>query len=147
MKRSGVIGFRPQALSHARKGAWLSQEQLAAALGVASSTVGMWEIGSASPRPATLVALANALGVGVDELLEGRPDQASLRGLRERAGLSIGEAAARLGIGAATVGRWERGTSIVPLDRCPDLAHLYGRSVEQIERLGDESRPTPLRSG
>ena len=65
-----MIGQRIAAL---RKNAQLSQAELAHALGVSPSAVGMYEQGRREPSAAGLVALAEVFGVTTDYLLTGRP--------------------------------------------------------------------------
>ena len=48
----------------------ITQQELAAVLGVVQSTVAMWESNKSLPRVDTLKAIAKALGCTIDELLE-----------------------------------------------------------------------------
>ena len=52
-----------------RKAAKLSQEELAAQVGVSRQAVSKWELGDATPEVDKLLALARAFGVTTDELL------------------------------------------------------------------------------
>lgn len=52
----------------------LSQNQLAAMLGVSGKAVSKWETGSAKPQVDTMKALAEIFGVTVDELLREEPE-------------------------------------------------------------------------
>ncbi len=54
-----------------RKAAKLSQEELAARVGVSRQAVSKWELGDAMPEVDKLLALAKAFGVTTDELLSG----------------------------------------------------------------------------
>lgn len=54
-----------------RKAAKLSQEELAARVGVSRQAVSKWELGDATPEVDKLLALARAFGVTTDELLGG----------------------------------------------------------------------------
>lgn len=54
-----------------RKAAKLSQEELAAQVGVSRQAVSKWELGEATPEVDKLLALAKAFGVTTDELLSG----------------------------------------------------------------------------
>lgn len=65
-----MIGSRIAAL---RKHANMSQAELARALQVSPSTVGMYEQGRREPSAATLVTLARIFQVSTDYLLTGRP--------------------------------------------------------------------------
>ena len=67
-----MIGQRIAAL---RKQASMSQAELAHALGVSPSAVGMYEQGRREPSAACLVALARIFQVTTDYLLTGRPAQ------------------------------------------------------------------------
>lgn len=54
---------------HCRKAAGLSQEALAAKLGVSRQALSKWELGDTVPELDNLVALAKTFGVTTDELL------------------------------------------------------------------------------
>jgi len=56
-----------------RKALGLSQEELAARVGVSRQSVSKWELGEATPEVDKLLALARAFGVTTDELLSGEP--------------------------------------------------------------------------
>ena len=56
-----------------RRGAGLSQGQLAQHLQVSSSAIGMYEQGRREPSVDILVAMARTFGVTVDYLLTGKP--------------------------------------------------------------------------
>jgi transcriptional regulator with XRE-family HTH domain len=60
-----------QQLVDRRKAAWLSQEALAAQLGVSRQAVSKWERSESSPDTDNLIALAALYGVSLDELLYG----------------------------------------------------------------------------
>ena len=64
-----------------RKAAKLSQEELAARVGVSRQAVSKWELADAVPEVDKLLALARAFGVTVDELLsESAPGASQERG-------------------------------------------------------------------
>jgi len=67
-----MLGARIAALRRSRD---MSQEQLAKALGISPSAVGMYEQGRREPSAATLVALAKLFEVSTDYLLTGKPNQ------------------------------------------------------------------------
>lgn len=71
-----TTGQKIQAL---RKGRGLTQEQLAARLGVSRQTVSRWELDETLPDTQNLLPLKEALGVSIDTLLD------STRGLEEPA--------------------------------------------------------------
>ena len=81
------IGKRIQRLRRERS---LTQEQLAAALGVTSAAVSKWETNAAIPDVAMLCPLARMLGITVDALLDFRPalEQEEINVLLEEAGAS-----------------------------------------------------------
>ena len=60
-----------QRLVDRRKAAGLSQEALAAQLGVSRQAVSKWERSECSPDTDNLIALAALYGVSLDELLYG----------------------------------------------------------------------------
>lgn len=63
-----------------RKRAKLSQEELAAQVGVSRQAVSKWELGDATPEVDKLLALARAFGVTADELLsENVPEEPQSR--------------------------------------------------------------------
>ena len=64
------IGKRMQQLRREKN---LTQEQMAAALGVTSAAVSKWETGAAIPDVGMLCPLARMLGITVDALLDFRP--------------------------------------------------------------------------
>lgn len=53
-----------------REKSGMSQMQLADELGLARSTVAMWETGQAYPRTDTLLAMAELFGCTLDELVK-----------------------------------------------------------------------------
>ena len=67
-----MIGQRIAVL---RKNVGMSQAELARALGVSPSAVGMYEQGRREPSAAGFVALAQVFGVTTDYLLTGNPRQ------------------------------------------------------------------------
>lgn len=57
-------------INYYRRRAKLSQEELAARVGVSRQAVSKWELGDATPEVGKLLALVRAFGVTVDELLQ-----------------------------------------------------------------------------
>lgn len=51
---------------------------------------------------------------------------------RKKAGLSQAEAAKRLGISAASVCQWETGQTLPRTSILPDIAALYGCTVDEL---------------
>ena len=64
-----------QRLSNLRKAAGLSQYDLASRIGVTQSSIGYWEMSDKPPRAEVLPKIANALGVSVEEILNGKTTQ------------------------------------------------------------------------
>jgi len=61
-----------ESIYYYRKRAGLSQEELAARVGVSRQAVSRWELGDTTPEVGKLVALAEAFGVTTDQLLSGK---------------------------------------------------------------------------
>jgi transcriptional regulator with XRE-family HTH domain len=128
-------GVDPVALRDARLRMGLTQHELARLIDVAGGErISRWELGSSAPRAELLHRLAEALNVGVADLLDaGGP--ADLRRLRTTAGLSARTVAARAHLSAPTYVRWESGR----IQRLPArqslklLAKALNVSVEDVE--------------
>ena len=75
------------ALKRLREENHMSQSKLAQSIGVAQSTVGMWESGKNKPEYATLLKIANLFGVSVD-YLTGNDTTSKPAPLLDRDGLS-----------------------------------------------------------
>lgn len=58
-------------IAQLRKSKGLTQQQLAERLNLSNKTISKWETGAGSPDISNLLALAEILGVSVDELLKG----------------------------------------------------------------------------
>jgi transcriptional regulator with XRE-family HTH domain len=113
----------------------LTQHELARLIDVAGGErISRWELGSSAPRPEMLRRLAQALNVGVADLLDaGGP--ADLRRLRTSAGLSASTLAARAHMSAPTYIRWESGrTKRLPARQAlKQLAKALNVTVEDVE--------------
>lgn len=113
-----------------RKAAGLSQEQLAAAVGVSRQAVSKWESGAAAPSLENLLELGKALQIPVSELLGEENSEGALEGLLLRS--------------AKAQTRQHRGAVLMALVLAGTLAfgvYLYGRvdSLErQLQRLSGE---------
>lgn len=69
VKGGGAALKLSEKIQYYRKRAGLSQEALAAKLGLTRQSVSKWETGESQPETAKLAALSAALGVSVDRLL------------------------------------------------------------------------------
>jgi len=128
-------GVDPVALRDARLRMGLTQHELARLIDVAGGErISRWELGSSAPRPEILHRLAEALDIGVADLLvaEGPAD---LRRLRTSAGLSARTLAVRAHMSAPTYIRWESGrTKRLPAKQAlKPLAKALSVSVEDVE--------------
>ena len=63
------MGFRDR-----RASVELTQEAVAEALGIARSTVGMWEVGGSLPHPKLLPRIAKLYRCSIEDLLEDKLD-------------------------------------------------------------------------
>ena len=70
-KRQRLKGPIHARLAELREAKELTQEEVAAAVGVDKTAVSHWENGIARPDISRLPALADTLGVSIDELLDG----------------------------------------------------------------------------
>lgn len=76
--------FRPDLLRGARLAVGYSQAEFARLVGVSTVTVKAWETGRRAPKPATPRQVADALGLGFDDLEVPEPDGGEdLRRLRD----------------------------------------------------------------
>lgn len=57
---------------------------------------------------------------------------ARLAEVRKAAGLSQVEAARRLGVTQGALSQWESGTSLPRADKLPEIARLYGCTVDEL---------------
>jgi transcriptional regulator with XRE-family HTH domain len=70
-KRGRLKGPIHARIAALRKGLGLTQETLADIIGVGGSSVCHWEKGVARPDHGRLIDVASALGISVEELIEG----------------------------------------------------------------------------
>jgi transcriptional regulator with XRE-family HTH domain len=117
------------------KNGFLTQTQLATAVGCGRSTVSMWEASCTRPRPEYLLRLSEILRVDPSRLT-GDSEPVSLRGLRLSAGLRQAEVAAALHLrGKGTYSDVERGRQPVPARWIPVLARLFGTPEPELRKL------------
>lgn len=123
--------FSTYALLDARLRAGWTRVELAQRIGVAEATVKAWETGARAPKAATQLRLAQAFGIGFEDLeAPGPADTADLRRLRESLGLTQAEAADRLGIDASALKRVEAGQELPPDPRA--MARVYGVTAAEL---------------
>ena len=145
----GTPRFDPARLRAHRLAAGLTQDRLAARVGVVTARIGDWERGRFRPTPASLTRLAAALGTSPAELQTPTdiPTLAELRGnagltqrqLADRAGLTPG-AYAYLELGATTLHRLAAGALAAALGLDPDtVAAAHARAAATRRRT--EPRP------
>ncbi|GLW02535.1 helix-turn-helix domain-containing protein [Streptomyces lavendulae] len=129
MAARAVDGQRIRAV---RRSADLTQDFVAAELGVSPSAVANWEKGTTAPDPWKLPALARTLGRDLDELFprQGPPDLGDLRG---DAGFAQYEVAQILGTKSeGPVANAERGKRRLSGKFVEPLATAYRVSVERL---------------
>ncbi len=136
--RESVRGWSAPALRELRQAAGLSQEDLASLAGCAPSAVGTWESGRYGPQPRHAIALAEALGVSIHDLITFEAADAALRDLRAWAGLTQTEVRQQLSL--RDIGAMERGTKPVPPEVAPALAQLYGVTVVELQAAAERTR-------
>ena len=126
-------GFDAAAMARLRKERGLTLDALGALVRRARPNVIKWEAGEA-PSPAKLVALARALGVEPWQLTGTRPQAAELADLREWAGLTRRDLAARAGIRRSTYADIERGNAPLSPTTAEALAEALDCDPGLVER-------------
>ena len=118
---SGPPPDYPEDLKRFRANMGLSQEQLAALIGVTMLTVGRWERQEVCPSAlawrqylAAKKTAQNGLEKGKEEGRVPRDYSSKIRAFRKSEGLTQAKLAARSRVGLTTVQRWERGTGGTP---------------------------------
>lgn len=132
VKGGGATLKLSEKILYYRKRAGLSQEALAAKLGLSRQSVSKWETGESQPETAKLAALAAALGVSVDWLLS----EDGLEASREAAG-DRADGLPRVFRGAARRWGWLAGVylALVGLFMGGMGVFLYSSAVRSSERL------------
>lgn len=150
-------GYRPArfdsrplpSLATSRRSAGLTQRQLAGRLGVAATTLSMWETSGVPVPVDAIAALARLLQTPEESLratpTHGRvPDPRPLRQARRQAAMSQREAAAYLGVAVGSLARYESGERRPPLRVVRAMAVAYQRPLAELLRhSGRELRPLP----
>ena len=128
-----------------RKRAKLSQEELAAQVGVSRQAVSKWELGDATPELDKLAALAKAFGVTADELLREEEPGAEQAGPEETQGRSYPPRTPAYTTSLKTRKWLNRGFKMVVLVRCTVIGliliiaggYILVRSLQTLESLPD----------
>lgn len=133
MSRTDRTGFDAERARAARTAQSLSQQQVADAIGVSTSSVKMWETGARRPSSVAVTErLAGLLGVPLEQLLPGAThlEGASLSAIRRMRRSTRNDIAQELGTTVRTVERVEHG------ERLPDepgkWARAYGLTMTEL---------------
>ena len=134
-----AVGFDPAAMARLRRKRGLSFDALAALTGKSRRHLIGWEKAEMGPSPASLVTLADALGVKPWALTARSPGAAdlTLAELRAWAGLRQEEVAAALGVSRPTYGKIEAGQRPLGPDDYAllrQLAAALGRPLGEVSR-------------
>lgn len=143
-------GQRLPSLALARRRAGFTQREMAGRLGVAASTLSMWESGSVPVSAHLLDQVAQVVATDLVQLA-GQPlslgPATALRPLREHrkaVGMSRKEAADLLGIAVGSLSRYEAGERVTPVRVARRMAVTYRRRLaEVLEHSGHVFPPLP----
>jgi transcriptional regulator with XRE-family HTH domain len=124
-------------LGWARRRSGLTQREVAGALGVATTTLSMWETAGVPVPTRTAEQLADLLGTDAVRLTgpppaAASPDPRPLRRFRIEAGMAQREAAATLRIAVGTLARYEAGERVTPVAVVRRMAAAYQRPVAEV---------------
>jgi transcriptional regulator with XRE-family HTH domain len=126
-------------LSMVRRRSGMTQRELAGLVGVAPTTLAMWENARVRVAPGTADELARVLDTDVAALAAehggvAAPDPRPLRRLRTELNMSQREAAAHLGIALGTLARYESGERRPPVLVARRMAAVYRRPLVEVLR-------------
>lgn len=133
-------------LAYQRRRAGVTQRALARSLGVAPTTLAMWETAGVRVPLGVIDEIARQLDTDVARLA-GRPpsiaevDSRPLRRLRKTVGMSQREAAAHLGIAVSTLARYESRERPIPIKMVRRIAALYRCPAGQVFRISGRALP------
>jgi transcriptional regulator with XRE-family HTH domain len=139
-------------LAIVRRRSGMTQRALARSIGVAPTTLAMWETAGVRVPLGVIDEIAHELAIDVTRLVSAPPpssapvDPRPLRRLRKRMGMSQREAAAHLGIAVATLARYESGDRLLPIKLARRMAALYRCPMAIVLGHGGQSLP-PLPPG
>jgi transcriptional regulator with XRE-family HTH domain len=128
----GVRSFDHRALQALCRERDLTTQAIAEALGVDWANVDEWLRGEHQPVPRYVAALAELLEVPASQLSAVPVDEATLRDLREWAGLTLRDAGEASGIPWQTYAAIERGTRRADEARTTRIAAALGLSVDRV---------------
>jgi transcriptional regulator with XRE-family HTH domain len=141
MGRRPVRNFAPESARRARRKLGKTQEDVAEALGVKRTYYVAIENGQRQVGPQTLRQLAELLEVPPNKLTTTPKGQATLRDLREWAGLTQADVAAQLGAASTTrIAALERASTELRPDDITVLQAAYDASPVQLRRAWANSR-------
>ncbi len=141
-----------------REGRRLTVSAAALAIGVSRTAVHQWETGWVCPQPLQLSRLATVLGWSLDEArsvagtdrvrttrTSGGAGASTLCLARLTAGLTMTQLARKVGVGPATVSRWENGVRLPAARYCPRLAAALGLTLDDLSEAitSDAGRRKP----
>ena len=69
-----------------------------------------------------------------------------LRVLRQNRGLTQGQVAQKLSLSVQAVSKWETGKNLPDIILLPEIADLYGVTIDELFRGGDESQGNKKRT-
>ena len=114
-------------------------------IGVSASVYSQWNTGRTAPSKRSLVKVAAALNVNVEDLL---PDQEEtivdrIRALAREQGTSLTKLEERLGFGNGTIGRWSKHNP--SFERLKLVADALGVTTAYL--MGEETKKEPATNG
>jgi transcriptional regulator with XRE-family HTH domain len=124
-------------LASVRRRAGVTQRALAERVGVAPTTLSMWETAGVAVSAALAARLAAALDTDASRLAAQPPaasvrDPRPLRHMRREARMSQREAAAHVGIAVGSLARYEAGERRAPVAVARRMAAAYRRPVSEV---------------
>lgn len=131
--------WRLPSLADARRTAGVTQRQLAGRLGVAPTTLSMWESAGVPVPLDAITDIARLLQTSGERLRATptrgpAPDPRPLRQARRQAGMTQREAAAYLGVAVGSLARYESGERCTPLHVVRAMAVAYRRPIAELRR-------------
>lgn len=122
---------RPKRRGEADRGSW-TEADLARKSGVSVQTIRNWECDRSQPTVDKLRAVAQALGVGMDQLVKVSEHKRHLSDLRVLAGLTQPEAAKEAGISTGFYADVERAEAALTDQIAKRLATIFATDAETV---------------